>query len=101
MKVMQTYGTPAAAPDPWNIVSFAQVLTTVRFLNQLGYGHATPSAILARAKSFTGPVALGAPALDCGKYASAPAVCNDRTQFFVYQGKHLFVKAAGWLQPPS
>ncbi len=101
MKVMKTYGTPAAAPDPWNIVSFGQVLTTVKFLNELGYSHITPSAVLSKAKAFTGPVALGAPALQCGKYPTAPAVCNDRAQFFEYKGKHVFMKAASWLQPPS
>jgi branched-chain amino acid transport system substrate-binding protein len=101
MKAASTYSTPADAPDPWNIVAFAQMLTTVRFLNEVGYARITPQAVLARAKAFTGPVALGAPALRCGKYASAPAVCNDRTQFFLYKGKHDFVKVAGWLQPPS
>jgi branched-chain amino acid transport system substrate-binding protein len=100
-KVTAQYGQTANAPDPWNIVSFGQTLTTVRFLNELGYGNITPSAVLAKAKAFTGPVALGAPSLDCGKYSSAPAVCNDRTQFFLYKGKHVFVKAAGWLQPPT
>ncbi len=101
MKVAAKYSTPADAPDPWNIVSFAQVLTTVKFLNELGYGHITPDAVLAKAKAFTGPVALGAPQLACGKYPSAPAVCNDRAQFFQYHGKHAFVKVASWLQPPS
>jgi len=101
MKVTAQYGQQANAPDPWNIVSFGQMLTTARFLNQLGYSGITPSAVLAKAKSFTGPVALGAPSLQCGKYPSAPAVCNDRTQFFLYKGKHVFVKAAGWLQPPA
>jgi branched-chain amino acid transport system substrate-binding protein len=101
MKVMAKYGTPAVAPDPWVIVTFGQLLTTARFLNQVGYGHITPSTVLAKAKSFTGPVALGAPALQCGKYPSAPGICNDRTQFFLYKGKHAFVKTAGWLQPPS
>ena len=100
-KVTAQYGQTADAPDPWNIVSFGQTLTTVRFLNQLGYGNITPSAVLAKAKAFTGPVALGAPSLQCGKYSTAPAVCNDRTQFFLYKGKHVFVKSAGWLQPPS
>jgi branched-chain amino acid transport system substrate-binding protein len=100
-KVTAQYGQTANAPDPWNIVSFGQTLTTVRFLNQLGYGNITPSAVLAKAKAFTGPVALGAPSLQCGKYSTAPAVCNDRTQFFLYKGKHVFVKSAGWLQPPS
>jgi branched-chain amino acid transport system substrate-binding protein len=101
MKVASKYSTPANAPDPWNIVAFAQILTTVRFMNEIGYGKITPQAILAKAKAFTGPVALGAPALACGKYPSAQGVCNDRAQFFIYKGKHEFVKAAGWLQPPS
>ncbi|HEX6527323.1 MAG TPA: ABC transporter substrate-binding protein [Streptosporangiaceae bacterium] len=101
MNVTKQYGNPADAPDPWNIVAFAQILTTVRFLNQVGYGHITAQALIKQAKGFTGPVALGAPALQCGKYSSAPAVCNDRTQFFVYKGNHDFVKVAGWLQPPG
>ncbi len=100
-KVTQKYGSPSTAPDPWNIVSFSQVLTTVRFLNQLGYSHITPQAVLQKAQSFGGPVALGAPALQCGKYPAAPAVCNDRTQFFQYHGKQVFTKSAGWLQPPQ
>lgn len=101
MKVTAADEAAADAPDPWNIVAFAQILTTVRFLNQLGYGHITPGAVLQKAKAFTGPVALGAPALSCAKYPSAPAVCNDRTQFFEYQGHHKFTKVAGWLQPPQ
>lgn len=101
MKVTGANEPAADAPDPWNIVAFAQLLTTVRFLNQIGYGHISPGAILAKAKAFTGPVVLGAPALQCGKYSAAPAVCNDRTQFFQYQGKHKFTKVAGWLQPPQ
>jgi branched-chain amino acid transport system substrate-binding protein len=101
MKVMAKYGTPAVAPDPWTIVTFGQLLTTAKFLNELGYGHITPQAVLQKAKAFKGPVALGAPALQCGKYPDAPGICNDRTQFFLYKGKHVFVKTAGWLQPPS
>jgi branched-chain amino acid transport system substrate-binding protein len=101
MKVAKKYSTPADAPDPWNIVAFSQILTTVRFMNELGYGNITPKAMLAKARAFTGPVALGAPELACGKNPAAPAVCNDRTQFFLYKGKHEFVKVASWLQPPS
>jgi branched-chain amino acid transport system substrate-binding protein len=101
MKVTSQLEPAADAPDPWNIVAFSQLLTTARFLNQIGFGHITSAAILAKAKAFTGPLALGAPSLDCGKYSSAPAVCNDRAQFFEYAGGHKFTKAAGWLQPPS
>jgi branched-chain amino acid transport system substrate-binding protein len=100
-KVAQTYGVTKDAPDPWNIVAFAQTLTTIRFLNQVGYDKITPQAVLAKAKEFTGPVALGAPELKCGKYGNAPAVCNDRAQFFQYQGKFQFTKVAGWLTPPA
>jgi branched-chain amino acid transport system substrate-binding protein len=100
------YSTPANAPDPWNIVNFGQTLTTIKIMNEVGYANLSPSAILAKAKAFKGPQALGAPALDCGKYAKAPGVCNDRIQFFEYtggvtSGKPNWSKVAGWLQPPS
>jgi branched-chain amino acid transport system substrate-binding protein len=99
--VAKKFSTPANEPDPWNIVNFGQLLTTIKILNEVGYANITPQAVLAKAKAFTGPQALGAPALACGKYANAPGVCNDRAQFFEYKGKHVFVKVAGWLQPPS
>ena len=99
--VAKKYSTPANEPDPWNIVNFGQLLTTIKILNEVGYASITPQAVLAKAKAFTGPQALGAPALACGKYANAPGVCNDRAQFFEYKGNHVFVKVAGWLQPPS
>jgi branched-chain amino acid transport system substrate-binding protein len=100
-KVATTYSTPADAPDPWNIVDFGEMLTIDKVLNQVGYANLSPSAILSAAKAFKGPQALGAPALDCGKYPSAPGICNDRSQFFEYEGKNMWVKAAGWLQPVS
>ena len=102
-KVAAKYSTPANAPDPWNIVDFGQLLTVDKILNQVGYAHLSPSAILSAAKAFKGPQALGAPALDCGKYPNAPGICNDRSQFFEYEGKDNkpspWVKVAGWLQP--
>ncbi|MBO0805803.1 MAG: ABC transporter substrate-binding protein [Nocardiopsaceae bacterium] len=103
--VAKKYSTPADESDPWNIVDFGQLLTTVKVLDEVGYSHLSPSAIEAKAKAFKGPQALGAPALDCGKYPSAPAVCNDRAQFFQFTGMTgghpNFTKMAGWLQPPS
>ncbi len=104
--VAKTFSTPANESDPWNIVNFGQTLTTIKIMNEVGYANLSPSAILAKAKAFTGPQALGAPALDCGKYPSAPGVCNDRIQFFEYtggvtSGKPQWAKMAGWLQPPS
>jgi hypothetical protein len=101
MKVMGQYKVKTA-PDPWVIVSFSDILTTVKFLNEVGPDNLTNSqAIIDKAKAFTGPVALGAPQVQCGKYSDAPAVCNDRVQFFTYHGKNDFKKAASWLQPPK
>jgi branched-chain amino acid transport system substrate-binding protein len=100
------FSTPANAPDPWNIVNFGQTLTTIKIMNEVGYANLSQAAILAKAKAFTGPQALGAPSLSCGKYTNAPGVCNDRIQFFEYtggvtKGKPQWTKLAGWLQPPS
>jgi branched-chain amino acid transport system substrate-binding protein len=99
MKVTQQYGVKTA-PDPWVIVSFGTMLTTVKAINEAG-ATAASSAVLDKLKAFKGPVALGAPELACGKYANAPAVCNDRAQFFTYQGANNFVRAAPWLQSPT
>jgi len=106
MTVAAKYSTPAAAPDPWNIVNFGQLLTTIKIMNEVGYASLSPSAILAKAKVFTGPQALGAPELACGKYSTAPAVCNDTIQLFEYaggvtKGRPNWVKMSGWIRPPS
>jgi branched-chain amino acid transport system substrate-binding protein len=99
MKVTQQYGVKTA-PDPWVIVSFGTMLTTIKAVNAAG-PDASSSAVLEKLHAFKGPVALGAPELQCGKYGNAPAVCNDRTQFFTYEGGNNFVRAAPWLQPPA
>jgi branched-chain amino acid transport system substrate-binding protein len=101
MKLAQTYSTPANAPDPWNIVDFGQMMTVDKILNQVGYANLSPSAILAAVKAFKGPQALGAPELECGYDPSAPGVCNNRSQFFEYAGKNVWIKEAGWTQPPT
>ena len=100
MAVVKKYGAMKSAPDPWFMVAFSQILTTDRFLNQLGTGKITSAGVQKLAKAFTGPLALGAPSLKCGQFKDAPAVCNDKAQFFTYTGKFQFSKAAGWLQPP-
>jgi len=42
---------------------------------------------------------MGAPEVNCGKYADAPAVCNDQARFYQYQGKGQFQPLTGWLRP--
>ena len=101
--VIKRYKADKNAPDPWHIVAFGQLLTTVRFLNEADSGKAgiTPKTVLARAKAFKGPLALGSPKLQCGKYKTAPGICNDMFQAFTYQGKFAFKRASGWIGPPK
>ena len=101
--VIKRYKAEKNAPDPWHIVAFGQLLTTVRFLNEASAGNAgiTPKTVLSRAKAFKGPLALGSPKLQCGKYKAAPGICNDMFQAFTYQGKFAFKRASGWIGPPK
>ena len=98
--VIKMYKAQANAPDPWHIVAFSELLTTVRFLNEArATGAITPARVLAKAKAFKGPLALGPPKLVCGKYKDAPAICNDSIQAFTYKGKFQFTRASGWISP--
>jgi branched-chain amino acid transport system substrate-binding protein len=99
--VIKRYKADKNAPDPWHIVAFSELLTTVRFLNEAnaGKGGITPKTVLARAKAFKGPLALGAPTLHCGKYKDAPAICNDMFQAFTYEGKGVWKRASDWIGP--
>jgi branched-chain amino acid transport system substrate-binding protein len=100
-KVVTKYHAIKQAPDPWFMVAFSQILTTVRFLNEVGPGKITPAAVLKRMKAFKGPLALGAPVIRCGKYKDSPGVCNDKIQVFEYQGQFKWKKMSGWIGPPS
>jgi branched-chain amino acid transport system substrate-binding protein len=100
--VIKRYNAAKNAPDPWHIVAFSELLTTVRFLNEAAAangGKITSPAVLKRAKAFRGPLALGAPKLQCGKYKDAPGICNDMFQAFTYKGKFQFTRASGWIGP--
>jgi len=106
-KVMKEFKNTKNAADPWNIANFGSMLSTIRFLNQAAkqdkgnVAKITPKQVLKIAKAFKGPQALGAPSLNCGALKGAPAVCNQRAQFFTYMGQNKFVKSASWLQPPK
>jgi branched-chain amino acid transport system substrate-binding protein len=58
--------------------------------------------ILKEMKAFTGPLILGSPVLECGKYPEAPGVCNDYTQFYKYDGQDKgFSQAGDFVGPPE
>jgi branched-chain amino acid transport system substrate-binding protein len=91
----------ALAQDAWVTVAWGQVLTTVKEMNRLGVKNITSAKMMVAMRNFHGPQALGAPSLDCGKYKTEPAACNDQTQFFQYMGQGVFKRLTGWLRPPS
>jgi len=94
-------GQSKLASDAWVIVAWGQVLTTAKMINQVGAAKVTPARFTKAIRAFKGPQALGAPSLQCGKYPTEPAACNDQTQFFQYEGKGVFKRLTGWLRPPA
>ncbi|MGZ8716498.1 MAG: ABC transporter substrate-binding protein [Gaiellaceae bacterium] len=100
-KAMAKLGQAKLAQDAWVIVSWGQILTTVKVMNALGVKNITAAKLTTALRNFKGPQALGAPSLHCGKYKTEPAACNDQAQFFQYEGKGVFKRLTGWLRPPS
>jgi branched-chain amino acid transport system substrate-binding protein len=82
-------------------LAWSEILTYAKLFTAIGADKVTPQTVTAALQQFTGPVVMGAPEVKCGKYADAPAVCNDRSKFYTYQGKGQFTPVAGWLQPPA
>jgi branched-chain amino acid transport system substrate-binding protein len=102
MKIAAKYGiAKEAGGDVWIPVSFAQILTVAQWMNKIGPDKVTPETIDAQAKAFRGPLAMGPPTVQCGKYSDAPAVCNDQAKFYKYEGKGKFTPASGWIAPPE
>jgi branched-chain amino acid transport system substrate-binding protein len=79
-------------------LSWSLVMTAARLFNEAG-ANATPSAVAHAAKSFTGPMMLGSPRVDCGGYASEPALCGASSRVFKYVGNGEFTAETGWLTP--
>jgi branched-chain amino acid transport system substrate-binding protein len=98
---MNKLGKGNLAADPWVPTTMATVLSIAKWLNAIGADKITPQAIAEQARAFKGPQAFGAPQVQCEKYPDAPAVCNDQTKFFKYDGKGKFEKASGFVRPPE
>jgi branched-chain amino acid transport system substrate-binding protein len=99
--IMKKVGQAKLIGDPWTNVGFGEMATLAKFLNALGPTKITPAGILKQMKAFRGPMVLGSPHIQCGKYPKAPAICNDYTQFYRYFGKGVFKKAGDWVPPPK
>jgi branched-chain amino acid transport system substrate-binding protein len=98
---MTKLGAQDKLADPWVPTTMATVLSIAKFMNAIGADKLTPEAIAEQAKAFKGPQAFGAPSVQCAKYPDAPAVCNDQTKFFKYDGQGKFERASGFVRPPE
>ncbi|MGZ4724128.1 MAG: ABC transporter substrate-binding protein [Ilumatobacteraceae bacterium] len=100
--ILKSQGLATSIGDPWVLVGFGQMMTLAKWLNAIGPDKITTDAIVAQMKAFKGPLILGSPVLQCGKYPKAPGVCNDFTQFYKYNGKDAGWKlAGGFVGPPE
>jgi hypothetical protein len=85
----------------WVGATWSVILGMAKVMNEVGVDTLAPDTLAAALDDFPGPVVMGAPELECGKYPAAPAVCNDRARFYDYEGMGSFVPVSGWLQPPA
>jgi branched-chain amino acid transport system substrate-binding protein len=101
-EILKGQGQDKLIGDPWVNVGFGQALTLAKWLNGAGAENLAPSALTDQALAFAGPLALGSPVIKCGKYPEAPAVCNDHTQFYQWNGNGKpMTKAGDWVGPPE
>lgn len=80
-------------------LGWTTVLTYAKMFNSIGADKVSAAAVGPALQKFPGPVVMGAPEVTCAKYADAPAVCNDQSRFYQYQGKGQFQPLTGWLRP--
>jgi branched-chain amino acid transport system substrate-binding protein len=99
--ILTAQGQEAHIGDPWVLVGFGQTMTAAKFLNNVGPDNITTDAIVQEMGAFTGPLILGSPVLECGKYPEAPGVCNDYTQFYKYNGGGEWEQAGDFVGPPE
>ena len=99
--ILTAQGQEAHIGDPWVLVGFGQTMTAAKFLNSVGPDSITTDAVVGEMGEFTGPLILGSPVLECGKYPEAPGVCNDYTQFYKYNGDGEWEQAGDFVGPPE
>ena len=91
----------ADGADPWVLSASARCSRSGKFLNEVGPDNLTTARDHREGEGFKGPLRFGAPALQCGKYTDAPAVCNDHTQFYKYNGEEPVQEGGGLRGPPE
>jgi branched-chain amino acid transport system substrate-binding protein len=99
-KALGQVGAAGNWQDDWYSAVWGQILTIAQFMNKIGYSHLSTSAISAQVKSFRGPLLLGGPDIQCGRYKFAPGSCSDGNYFFHYLGNGKYFRSS-WIEEPA
>jgi branched-chain amino acid transport system substrate-binding protein len=99
--VMHQYAGASANLGGFAQHAFMGVLTTAKFMNEIGADTITPAAIAAKAKAFTGPTPMLPPNLKFGSVPGLPALGSIQTRLYTYEGGGKFKDATGgkWIAP--
>ena len=103
LKVADSYGKGAVAVNAWTGNGFGEVTTIAKLATEILKAHKklTPLAVFAAGRAFKGPVALGAPHLDCGGFKGAPATCNDLDRFYQNVAPTVMKPLGSWISSPK
>ena len=99
-KALAEFGATKDTPDVWYSGMFGSILTIAQFMNRVGYSKLSPATIEAQVKKFRGPLLLGQPKVQCGKFPAYPANCGDGDHFFRYEGNGKYVPVSPWTYMP-
>ncbi|MBW8801006.1 MAG: ABC transporter substrate-binding protein [Streptomyces sp.] len=73
-------------------------LTLAKQLQQIGYSKLTTDSVRQAIKSYTGPVPLMAPSIQCGAFPAAPSVCNAFIRAYQWDGSKLIDASKGYIK---
>ena len=76
-------------------------MTLAKWLNTIGPDDITTEAILEQMAAFEGPLILGSPVVDCGKYPEAPGTAVTTRSSTGSPKMGAFEKVSGFLPPPE
>ena len=99
-KALAAFGATSNVPDVWYSGMFGSILTIAQFMNRVGFSKLSPAALVAQVKVFRGPLLLGQPKVQCGKFPAYPANCGDGDHFFRYEGNNKFAAVSAWTYMP-
>ena len=73
-------------------------LTLAKQMQKIGYAKLSPDTVRQAIKTYTGPVPLLAPSIQCGAFAAAPSVCNAYIRAYQWDGSKLIDASHGYMK---